>query len=432
MPEERPFQWVAEWRPRRGRDPVAVLDRAAKGRDPARVAERKDEMTADKLAAFFRGAAGVMADDLGAERAHTTELTVDVNGDAHLENFGMYCSPERVRVFDLNDFDEARPGPWEWDVCRLVASAVIIERDHDAGKAAEFKSARNAAEAYAAAAEKLAVGKLINRWYRMTRCDGIRPADVGLDAQSTDATPSIERVKTMLEEQEDRSQEGTVEALIRDGEFLDVDDVEPVSAQEAELVRGAFDAYRATIMPGLQRLVDGYTPTAVASRASGMGSLGLRNYLLLICGTTENDALILQVKEATPSQLDPVLGSLIAMPEGRRVVELQRVMQGASDPLLGWVTIAGQDYYVRQFRDMKATPKIAKDKLTHEDRVTYARLCGTVLARAHARTSQNTSIGQISAAIENDRDAFAGALVSFGRMYADVSTADQELYRDQR
>jgi uncharacterized protein (DUF2252 family) len=431
MPEKKPFQWVAEWHPRRGRDPVAVLDRAAAGRDPVRVAERKAEMTADSLAAFFRGAAGVMADDLGAERAHTTQLVVDVNGDAHLENFGMYNSPERVRVFDLNDFDEARPGPWEWDVARLVASAAIIERDHDAGEAAERESARNVAQAYAATAEKLAGGNLINRWYRMTRCDGIKPADLGLDAQSAGAAPSIERAEAMLKEQEDRSQQATVEALTKDGEFLEVDGVAPLSGAEADRVRGAFDSFRGTIMPGLQRLVDGYTPTAVASRPSGMGSLGLRNYLLLICGTGPDDALILQVKEATPSQLDEALGPMIAIPEGRRVVELQRVMQGASDPLLGWVTISKQDFYVRQFRDMKATPKITKDKLTRDDRVTYARLCGTALARAHARTQQRTSIGQVSESIERDRERFVAAFESFARAYADVSATDQALYRGQ-
>jgi uncharacterized protein (DUF2252 family) len=428
MAKEKPFHWLAKWEPRRGRDPVAVLDRAAAGRSHRSVKTRKKEMTGETLAPFFRGAAGVMADDLGAELARTTGLNVDINGDAHLENFGMYGSPERVRVFDLNDFDEARPGPWEWDVCRLAASATLIERDHTAGEAAELESSANAVGAYAAAAKQLASDSLISRWYGMTRCDEIVPEDLGLDG--SDAGDMVTAATSMLSEQEDRSQEATVKTHVRNGAFLEEDDVVAVGQGRAALVREAFDAYRGTIVPGLQRLVDGYAPTAVASRPSGMGSLGLRNFLLLICGTdVDADALILQVKEATPSQLDAVLGPLIAMPEGRRVVELQRIMQGASDPLLGWVTINKQDYYVRQFRDMKFTPKIDKDKFTHAARVTYARLCGTALARAHARTTQKTSIRRISTVIEKDRQAFGEAFARFAQRYAEVTAADQKLYR---
>jgi uncharacterized protein (DUF2252 family) len=435
MAERSRFDWFADWKPPRDRDPVKTLRKAAKGRDRETVEARTEAMIDPKdVSTFYRGAAAVMASDLGCDRSGTSGLEVHLSGDAHLGNFGMFGSPERTRVFDLNDFDEARIGPWEWDVCRLAASAVVVERDRKRDAEDQMETAGEAVAAYARTVAMLAAGPLVGRWYTMTRCDDVHYRDLAMGSDDDDADDRLSRAQFLLRADRKRTQAATVSKLTKDGKFIEEGDAQtPLGGKPAAAVRAAYADYRTTVPPGLQRLLHGYEPTAVATRRVGQGSLGLRNYLLLLVGDGKRDALILQVKEATPSQLDFGLGAESARGhEGQRVVELQRAMQGVSDPLLGWTSIGKQQYYVRQFRDMKSAPDFTDDDLGHRDLVVFARLCGTTLARAHARSAAGASIDDINAAIgvgKDDRDAFRAALVQFGCTYAGVSKADQKQLR---
>jgi uncharacterized protein (DUF2252 family) len=234
----------------------------------------------------------------------------------------------------------------------------------------------------------------------------------------------------MLEADPKRTQAQAVARFTRAGQFVTVPDkVAPIDDDRARRVRDTFDDYQATIAPGLQRLLHGYTPSAVARVFAGQGSLGVRNFLMLLTGRRDDDALILQLKEATTSALGhggiAVAG---AEHEGRRVIGLQRALQAVSDPLLGWTSIGDEQYYVRQWRDMKQSPKLIEKPFKRGDREAYARLCGTTLARAHARTVEGDGITPIAGSI-GDGKAFSKALLQFASTYADVNAADQALLR---
>ena len=214
------------------------------------------------------------------------------------------------------------------------------------------------------------------------------------------------------------------------GQFRDVPDkVAPIDDDRAERVRATFDAYQSTIDPGLQRLLHGYTPSAVARVFAGQGSLGVRNFLMLVTGRRDDDALILQLKEATTSALGYGGIDVAGAPhEGERVIGLQKALQAVSDPLLGWTSIGDEQYYVRQWRDMKQSPKLVEKPYKSSDREAYARLCGTTLARAHSRTIEGDGITPVAESI-GDGKAFTKAVLKFARAYADVNQADQELLR---
>ena len=424
------FDWLAEWKPSDARDPLHIIDEAAEGRDQQLV-ERRERIMADGGAfTFYRGAAGVMAADLGPLKPHTTGFEVDILGDAHIGNFGMYGSPERSRVFDVNDFDEAARGPWEWDVVRLATSAVVMEQDRGSDSDRQRATAEAAVAAYAQTAAALAEGPLIDRWYTMTRCDEPGCRDIAVDIKGSEKT--LKRVKQMLRADPKRTQAQTVAKFTRDGQFVEVKDkVAPIDDDRAEKVRATFEDYESTIEPGLQRLLHGYTPSAVARVFAGQGSLGVRNFLMLVTGRRHDDALILQLKEATTSALGYGGIDVTGAPhEGERVIGLQQALQAVSDPLLGWTSIGDEQYYVRQWRDMKSSPTLTEKRFGRKDREAYARLCGTTLARAHSRTIEGDGITPISESI-GDGKAFKKAVLQFARTYADVNRADQTLLRER-
>jgi uncharacterized protein (DUF2252 family) len=308
-----------------------------------------------------------------------------------------------------------------------------VERDRGSNVEDQIETASAAVAAYAETVARLADAPLIDRWYTMTRCEALHYRDLAIGSDEDDADDALARAQFLLRADRKRTQAATVGKLTKDDEFHnDGGKQKPLRGTRADAVREAYPRYRESVPPGLRRLLEGYEPTSVATRDVGQGSLGLRNYLLLLAGTAKRDALILQVKEATPSQLEFGLGPSPQPHEGRRVVELQRAMQGASDPLIGWTSIGKEQYYVRQYRDMKAAPDFTDDELGHKDVVVYARLCGTTLARAHARSAQGANITEIHDAVgaeTRDHDLFRDALVQFGCTYADVSSADQELLR---
>lgn len=217
-----PFAWLAKWQPASDRDPMAVLEQAAVGRDPELVERRNKEMIAKgEVSAFFRGAAGVMAADLGVDRSRTTGLVVELCGDAHLGNFGMYESAERMRLFDLNDFDEARPGPWEWDVCRLAASAVVTARDRTDARQRQIDAARDAVSAYAQTLATLADGALVDRWYTMTRSDRPSHHDLAIPEDGDASGAILARAADFLRADPQRTQAATVAKLTVAGKFHD-------------------------------------------------------------------------------------------------------------------------------------------------------------------------------------------------------------------
>ena len=223
------------------------------------------------------------------------------------------------------------------------------------------------------------------------------------------------------------TQEETVKDLVENGgdkpTFSSEGEVTPIPSNDSDPMTAAYGPYLNTVSAGFRRLLDGYAPACVAKRPVGEGSLGLRDYLLLIMGQDPNDRLVLQIKEATPSALDSALGAQPAIHEGERVAQMQKTMQGVSDPLLGCTSIDGQAYYVRQFRDGKASPdpsKLQRDELTE-----YAKLCGESLARAHARSAEPRILATMGECIESNRPEFVEALAEFAKHYAKVTEEDQ-------
>ena len=269
---------------------------------------------------------------------------------------------------------------------------------------------------------------MIDRWYTMTRCDEPGCRDIALDLKGSEET--LKRVTKMLRADPKRTQSETVAKFTREGQFLAGNDkIAPIDDDRAERVRATFENYQSTIEPGLQRLLHGYTPSAVARVFAGQGSLGVRNFVMLVTGRRNDDALILQLKEATTSALGyggiKVTG---AAHEGERVIGLQQALQAVSDPLLGWTSIGDEQYYVRQWRDMKSSPTLTEKQFKSADREAYARLCGTTLARAHSRTIEGHGITPVSQSI-GDGKAFTKAVLKFARTYADVNEGDQKLLR---
>jgi len=432
-----PPAWMASWEPDRSRDPLAVLERAALGRDPELVDERNNAMAKDDPA-FFRGAAGVMASDLRTSRQETSDIWLDVCGDAHVGNFGTYGSPERHRLFDLNDFDEARTAPWEWDICRLAASAVVTARHLKLAKRRQADVAGTLCAAYAETLADLASRQIVDRWYMMTRCGSVEPGDLAVCEQDRGAKDLVRNADALLTPKKIRTQEATIDELTDgSGAFHDDDGKQtPIDGKRAADVRGALAAYRDTLPRGLRRVLTGYTATAVAKRPVGAGSLGLRSYLVLVRGRDDKDALVLQVKEATPSQLEFGLEPVPVRHEGKRVVRMQQMLQGASDPLLGWTSMRGDEvYYVRQFRDMKAAPDM--DELDFGGLLLLARLCGTTLARAHARSASSVdgTLIRMSGYIGGSPKEYAGfrdAVTAFAVTYAAVTSYDRRVLAESR
>lgn len=421
---DKPPTWLADWHRTDGVDAVAILRQVAEGREPHLVKLRNREM-ADSEFAFLRGSAAVMSADLAGSLEHTSGIALDICGDAHLANFGGYFSPERTLVFDVNDFDEARQGPWEWDVCRLATSVVVAGREYLSLSKEELSDlAERSVTAYAKTIGDLAQLPLIERCYAITR---LAPA-----TDRSGAKPAVRIGKAwqpLFGDVEIQTQRETIEKLIADrgrGAAFVGNGSTAVSHDLEARVAAAYGTYLSTLEHGVQRLLDGYSPTCVTMRPVGEGSLGLRDYLVKLTGQGSDDGLILQVKEATPSALDGALGPRAAVHEGERVVTMQRMLQAVSDPLLGWTSIDGQAYYVRQFRDGKCVPEL--NNMKSALLANYAELCGTTLAMAHARSASPLSGGvdAIAGYIGDDREQreFVGDVATFARRYAKVTRED--------
>jgi uncharacterized protein (DUF2252 family) len=417
----------AEWRPLDGReDPVAILERQALTRVGELVPIRYGRMAASPFA-FFRGAAAVMAADLA--RTPVSGLRVQACGDAHLSNFGAYAAPDRRLVFDLNDFDESLPGPWEWDVKRLAASFAIAGRENGLKRKEREPLVRTAAGAYRDSMRAFASLRNLEVWYARLDVESVL-------SQVAEADPKIvKKVRKGVEKARSKDSLRALEKLTEtvDGE-LRFRSEPPLLVPAEELVEAAgggdaramvekvIDAYRESLAPDRKHLLDGYRFRQIARKVVGVGSVGTRAWVVLLTGADDRDPLFLQAKEAETSVLEPYAGPSRYRNHGRRVVEGQRLMQAASDIFLGWCPASGlegeRDFYVRQLWDWKRSAEV--ERLTPRGLEVYARMCGWTLARAHARSGDRVAI----AAYLGAGDSFDRAIATFAEDYADQNERD--------
>jgi uncharacterized protein (DUF2252 family) len=416
-----------KWEPSEDRaDPVAILERQAASRVPELVPIRYGRMSASPFA-FFRGAAAVMAADLAATPA--SGLRVQACGDAHLSNFGAFAAPDRRLVFDLNDFDESLPGPWEWDLKRLAASFAIAGRENGFKRRERAPAVLGAARSYREAMRVFASQSNLEVWYARLGVESVMgeiEAEPKLTkqvrkgvakAQAKDSVRALEKLTHVV----------AGELRIHGDPPLIVPAEELMPAEESrdleQVLLEVLASYRASLPGDRQHLFDGYRFRHMARKVVGVGSVGTRAWIVLLTGAEDSDPLFLQAKEAQASVLEPYAGASRYKNHGRRVVEGQRLMQAASDIFLGWCPAVGfdgqqRDFYVRQLWDWKRSVEI--ERLTPHGLELYARMCGWTLARAHARSGDRIAI----AAYLGAGDAFDNAIAEFSESYADQSERD--------
>ncbi|MDR6973439.1 uncharacterized protein (DUF2252 family) [Streptomyces sp. 3330] len=397
-------------------DPVAVLERQGRDRLPELLPIRYGRMAASPFA-FLRGAAALMAADLAAQ-PHTG-LTVQLCGDAHLLNFGLYASPERGLVFDLNDFDETFPGPFEWDVKRLAASVAVAARENGHPEPRVHRAALEAAAAYRTAVRRLSRLDELAVWYERVDAGQLLPllrsarrrARAGGSLTRARRRTSLQSLDKLTEVVDGRRR------IIHDPPLI-----EPAGASDGAALRKIFSDYRSTLTEERRLLLDRYRFVDAARKAVGVGSVGTRCFIVLLAGRDTDDPLFLQIKEARASVLEEHLPSGPYLHPGHRVVAGQRLLQAAGDVFLGWMTgPQSRAFYWRQLRDLKSSAGVAG--MSPAELAAYARLCGTTLARAHARSGDRIAIaGYLGGA-----DTFERAVADFAVDYADRTAADHAI-----
>jgi uncharacterized protein (DUF2252 family) len=410
-------------------DPVTVIAEQATSRTPELVPLRHHRMLASPFA-FFRGGAAIMAGDL----AGTPISGIDVHlcGDAHLANFGLFASPERNLLFDLNDFDETCRGPWEWDLKRLAASLVVAGRANGFSEQKNRRTVVTAARSYAEAMAAFADMGNLAVWY--ARVDEAQAKQIVGGALDDHMRTRLEKSTSKARSRDHLHSLGKLTEVV-DGRRRIVADpplVVPVSTlapavghEEVEaVVVGILEEYAASLDLAHRTLVESYSFVDLARKVVGVGSVGTRCWIVLMRGRDDDDPLFLQVKEAQPSVLARHLpGRTVPDNQGERVVRGQRLMQAASDLFLGWHRTTGldghtRDFYVRQLHDWKGSADL--ETLTPKGMRAYAELCAWTLARAHARTGDRIAI----AAYLGDADEFAEAVADVACAYADVNEHD--------
>jgi uncharacterized protein (DUF2252 family) len=417
----------AAWEPPEDRaDPVAILERQAASRVPELVPIRYGRMSASPFA-FFRGAAAVMSADLAT--TPVSGLRVQACGDAHLSNFGAFAAPDRRLVFDLNDFDESLPGPWEWDLKRLAASFAIAGRENGFKRKERGAAVLEAARSYRDSMRAFASQGNLEVWYARLDVESVMgeiEAEPKLTkqvrkgvakAQAKDSTRALEKLTHVVD--------GELRILADPPLIVPAEEL--MAADETrdleEALLQMLDSYRASLPADRQHLLDGYRFRHLARKVVGVGSVGTRAWIVLLTGADDSDPLFLQAKEAEASVLEPYAGASRFENHGQRVVEGQRLMQAASDIFLGWCPAVGfdgqqRDFYVRQLWDWKRSVEI--ERLNPHGLELYARMCGWTLARAHARSGDRIAI----AAYLGGSDAFDNAIAEFSESYADQSERD--------
>jgi uncharacterized protein (DUF2252 family) len=409
-------------------DPVALLEEQAVTRVADLVPIRYGRMLTSPFA-FYRGAALLMAVDLGS--GPRTTLRAQLCGDAHMANFGVFGSPDRRLVFDANDFDETLPGPFEWDVKRLVASLEIAARANGWRSKERRRITVTAAQAYREAMREFAGQTNLAVWYARMDVDRImKDINAGLPADrrklvedalakamTRDSMQAFSKLTTMVD--------GRPQIVADPPLIVPVEDLYPDLQTTAlyDELRSLIRAYRRSLQPDRRVLLEQFQLVQVARKVVGVGSVGTRAWILLMQGVDGKDPMFLQAKEAQASVLERVAGASKQANHGQRVVVGQHLMQAASDIFLGWQRTTGvdgveRDFYVRQLRDWKGS--FPAELMRPEGMAVYARLCAWTLARAHARSGDRVGI----AAYLGGKDTFDLAIADFASTYAEQNDRD--------
>jgi uncharacterized protein (DUF2252 family) len=427
-----------QWRPAQDRpDPVALLAEQSQGRVDDLVPVRYGRMLMSPFT-FYRGAAAIMAADLA--RTPRSGIEVQLCGDAHLSNFGVFGTPERKMIFDINDFDETLPGPWEWDVLRLAASFEIMGRSRGFSPADRRAIVLTMAREYRKRMRRAARMGTLAVWYddldieaitkiieaEVRAQPGTRP-----EARRARRNARLARTRDSARVYARRAEDvGGEPRIVADPPLIvPMEDlVEPGSEWEHSdtLVADLIGEYRRTL-GRRHHPIEEFHFAHGARKVVGVGSVGTRCFILLFLGRDHDDPLFLQVKEAGPSVLERYLGPSGYASHGERVVVGQRLMQAASDIFLGWVTVRGmdgrkRDFYVRQFQDWKGSADV--DRMLVPGATVYARICGATLARAHARWGDRIAI----ASYLGRGGKFDAAIADFSARYADQNERDYDAF----
>jgi uncharacterized protein (DUF2252 family) len=414
--EKCPRTSQAEWRLRsKSQDIVKLLEESDADRIAGLIPLKYQRMSESPFK-FFRGAAVIQARDLA--NTPVSGVTVQACGDCHLANFGGFASPERTLVFDINDFDETFPGPWEWDVKRLGASLTLAARDRSFSKSAADQAVRAAAASYRERMAEFAEMRVLETWYEQVDIVSVK------EYFRKDADISA-RLAKKQKEARSRTSEAVIPKLTSVVNGLrKIKDSPPVIyhfrdfTENPEKERAQFvEAYKSSLHADRRHLFERFRWQDTVIKVVGVGSVGTRCYLSLF-QADEDDQLFLQIKEARRSVLESPRGKSRYAHQGLRVVEGQRLMQAASDIFLGWARTAQHDYYVRQFRDMKVTAEI--ETFRPATLVGYAALCGWTLARAHAKAGDAATI----AGYLGSSDQFDNSLARYSEAYADQAEVD--------
>jgi len=431
--EAAPLLTHAEFAPAASRDPIGLILGQAADRVPELVPIRHGRMLASPFA-FFRGASLPMAADLAA--TPRSGLIVQLCGDAHLANFGAFASPERRLVFDINDFDETMPGPFEWDVKRLAASLSVAGRQSGFDPVACRQIVRAMAERYRTAMREFAEQRQLDIWYAHLDVDqaiaDLRSQLTSRQFKTMESLAAAARTHTSMHALSKLTTvvDGRVRITSRPPTTVPIDEV--FSAVEADaihkLVRTVLTQYARTLQSDRRHLLEQFSLVQVARKVVGVGSVGLRAWVILLDAMDGGDPLFLQAKEAQPSVLAAYIRRAKYRNQGERVVTGQHMMQAASDIFLGWTNNLGalgeyRDFYVRQLRDWKFSVPIEQMRpngMTH-----YGQMCGWTLARAHARSGDRVAL----AAYLGRSAKFDDAITDFAEVYADRNERDYDEFR---
>jgi uncharacterized protein (DUF2252 family) len=412
-------------------DPVALLEMQAQSRVPELVPIRHGRMLVSPFT-YYRGAAAVMAADLA--RTPVSGLVVQLCGDAHLSNFGIFGSPERQMLFDINDFDETYPGPWEWDVKRLAASLVVAGRENGFSTKQRREVVRAMGRRYQTAMSRFAMMNELEVWYAradigsareilskpLSKAQNKKIGKAGAKARTRD---SVQAYGKMVRETNGQHRIiGTPPLIVPVADLL----ADAGRRNLEQSITGVLDGYRHTLPSDRRVLLDRFSFVDMARKVVGVGSVGTRCWIVLLRGRDSDDPLFLQVKEAQRSVIADYVRAEdlpVYRHEGERVVSGQRLMQAASDIFLGWDTAEGidglrRDFYVRQLRDWKGSA--VPESMSPTDMASYSEVCSWSLARAHARSGDRIAI----AAYLAEDDTFARAIAEFAEAYADQNELD--------
>jgi uncharacterized protein (DUF2252 family) len=428
-------------------DPVALLEEQNVTREPDLVPVRHGRMLVSPFT-FYRGTAKIMAADLAA--TPTAGLQVQLCGDAHLSNFGVFASPERRLLFDLNDFDETLPGPFEYDVKRLAASFTIAARNNGFTKVDTRAATLASVAAYREAMASFAAMGTLDIWYAHLDEDELLKAVQSAAARASKASKKAAKAakqaeRTARKRAAKAHTRDSLQALSKLGELVDgqyrivsqppivvpARELETTYGVSAETLEGVihkqYRAYRATLRDDQRQLLERFQMVDMARKVVGVGSVGTRAYIVLLQGRDQQDPLFLQVKEATASVLEGHLPKSRYKQPGERVVRGQRMMQAASDIFLGWTrgqVEVNRSYYWRQLRDMKGSAEV--ESMAPVALGFYARTCGWTLARAHARSGDPIAIAEYL----GEDDQFDRSISDFAKRYADQNELDYQAFAD--